>query len=86
MEYVMIPLRGGTDYGKQMVEHILGSMEWVPDKDGTVKAFPYDNENPVIITLPKKRCRCSHWRDGFQYSPYDRPCNDICDRYNPIYD
>ena len=49
MQYVKIPIKD-KDEGKWLAEDHFGVMVWRLMDDGSIVAYPYDNDNPVIIS------------------------------------
>jgi len=52
MRYVKIPIKDNEE-GKRLAEDHLGVLMWRLMEDGSIVAYPYDNENPVILTIPE---------------------------------
>lgn len=52
MQHVKIPIKDKQE-GKKLAEDHFGAMMWRKMDDGSIEAYPYDNENPVILTRPE---------------------------------
>ena len=52
MQYIKIPVKDKAE-GKNLAEHHFGAMMWRMMDDGSIIAYPYDNDNPVILTPPE---------------------------------
>jgi|GEM_PF-4967198 len=48
MDYIKIPIKSVQD-GVELAEEHLGTMCWRRMDDGSLEAYPYDDDNPVYI-------------------------------------
>ena len=49
MRYIKIPIKDEQE-GKDIVENYMGLFMWRRMDDGSLEAYPYDSDNPVIIS------------------------------------